>query len=292
MRGAEESAATSTARLPDFLVIGAAKAGTTTIYEHLRADDRVFVTEPKSPEFFSRDANWERGVEWYASLFAAAGDGQLCGEASPGYTHWPTFDHVPQRIASVVPDCRFVYLLREPVSRAYSHYAWHMRHGVTMTFEEALEQNPIYLDAGRYLDQIEQYLEVFPRERLLVVLFDDLRRDPQAVMDDIYGLLELEPRPISRADRVANRSNRVARARTAGRVRRVPGVSAALRVLPPSVKDRGYRLVQRSPLGRRWERGLHVAPLADETRQRLQEYYRRPNEELAEFLGRDLSEWS
>jgi hypothetical protein len=106
-------------RLPNFLIVGAMKSGTTSLARYLGAHPQAYVAPEKEINFFERGYVWNRGVDWYASRFEGAGDALAVGEASPSYMYWPT---AIERMASVVPDARLIALLRDPVERAYSHY--------------------------------------------------------------------------------------------------------------------------------------------------------------------------
>jgi len=182
-------------RLPDFLVIGAMKAGTTSMYHYVRAHPQVFMPAIKAPEFFVAESNWTRGVDWYAKLFAPAGtDTVAVGEVSNAYAKYPQHRGVPQRIAACVPDVRLVYVVRDPVERIRSHYRTRAREGAEKApIERAVFDNPIYLDFCRYAMQLERYLEHFPREQLLVITAEDLRDDRRATMRTVYGFLGIDP---------------------------------------------------------------------------------------------------
>ncbi|MBC7173545.1 MAG: sulfotransferase domain-containing protein, partial [Polyangiaceae bacterium] len=99
----------SPGRLPDFLIIGAAKSGTTTLFRYLINHSRVFDLAEKEPCFFDAEVNWGRGLDWYRNLFVGARDDQLCGEASTNYTRYPQVPGVPERIKRVVPDAKLIY---------------------------------------------------------------------------------------------------------------------------------------------------------------------------------------
>ena len=131
-------------RNPDFLVIGAMKAGSTTLHTYLSRHPDLYLHERKEPGFFSREERYARGIEWYRALFADARPDQLCAESSTCYTRWPHFADVAPRIRQHVPEVRFVYIMRDPVARAYSHYAHMMgerrSEGLpVLSFGEALE---------------------------------------------------------------------------------------------------------------------------------------------------------
>lgn len=133
----------------------------------------IFVTDPKEAQFFGsgNDHNWSRGLGRHQQLFAGSDTAKARGEASPGYTLAPHIPHVPERIASVVPEAKLVYLLRNPVDRIRSAYLDRASRGVEiLSLPAALEAKPRYLDASRYAYQLERYLEHFPREQTLAVV--------------------------------------------------------------------------------------------------------------------------
>jgi hypothetical protein len=178
--------------LPSFLLIGAMKAGTTTLYRYLREHPDVFMATPKEPNFFND--HWHRGVGWYERLFAAVPATRARGEASVRYTSYPNAPECPSRIASVIPDVRLLYVVRDPIARIRSHYL----HEVAALrehrpVERALRENPSYLDLSRYATQLERYLDHFPREQLLVVRAEDLFRDPSQVLPTVYGFVGVDP---------------------------------------------------------------------------------------------------
>jgi hypothetical protein len=249
----------------------------------------------KEPEFFSRDAVFEQGLEWYRSLFSQARPDQMCGEASTTYARWPHLPNVPERIMESLPNARFIYIMRHPVDRAYSHYCQHMRLGVTMTFEEALKRDAIYVDCGMYLMQIERYLRYFPRDAFLFLFSAELRKDPHSVLRSVQEFLGLPVLDLVQDEPVTanpTTSAHYIREHTTGQLRRLPGVSALADRTPQAWRDAFYALIRRSPVGR-WLAAQHrTAPMLPETRRRLLALFEGPNRALGEFLGRDLSHWS
>ena len=166
-------------RLPNFLVIGAAKAGTTALTEYLRAHPEVFVSDPKEPQFFPEEFNWHLGLDWYARHFAGAGDARAIGEGSTTYTRFPHSKGVPERIAATLPGVRLVYVVRHPIERMISQYQQHRYHGwePERSVERALRDNLFYTDISRYATQVEQYLPHVPLERMLIVKSEDMAAD-------------------------------------------------------------------------------------------------------------------
>jgi hypothetical protein len=179
--------------LPNFLIIGAPKAGTSSLYAYLRAHPEVFMPEEKELDFFVAELNWQRGRPWYESQFETAGEASAIGEASPRYSYDPVFSGVPERIASLIPEAKLIYLVRHPIDRIRSHYVHKTLDGSEKKpAAEAIRHDPAYLATTRYGHQIERFLEVFPRERLLVVRAEDLRDDRWAVMSRVLRFLEVD----------------------------------------------------------------------------------------------------
>jgi len=163
-------------RLPTFLVIGAPKAGTTSLHNYLGAHPEVFMPETKELNFFVAELNWSRGRDWYERQFEAALDAKAVGEASPLYTQHPHYRGVAERAAGLVPEAKLIYLVRDPLAQMLSHYADRRRWGSERRpVGKALLDDPVYLETARYAFQLEQFLAHFPRERVHVVLSERLR---------------------------------------------------------------------------------------------------------------------
>ena len=180
--------------LPTFIVIGAMKAGTTSLYHYLRNHEQIFMPKVKELDFFADGANWSRGLEWYRQQFSGVGDELAWGEASTLYTKYPQYDGIPERIAAVVPNVKLIYLVRDPIVRMRSHYQHRVALGAeTGPPETALLENPIYLAYSKYAMQLERYLEHFPREQLLVITSESLRNDRAATVRSVYEFLGVDP---------------------------------------------------------------------------------------------------
>lgn len=180
--------------MPNFLLIGAMKAGTTSLYHYLRSHPQVFMPSFKAPEFFAGKAHTRRGVDWYRHQFAGAGaEATAIGEASNVYTKFPHYPGVPERIAEHIPDVKLLYIVRDPVERIRSHYQTRLAEGAEKApFETAVFENPIYLDYSRYWLQIEQYLRCFSEEQLLVMTAEQLRHDRASLLRKVYGFLDVD----------------------------------------------------------------------------------------------------
>jgi hypothetical protein len=183
-----------TTRLPNFIVIGAMKSGTTSLFHYLQAHPQVFMSPLKEVDFFAEGGNWGRGLDWYRRQFDGAAPGATAiGEASTSYSKYPEYDGVPQRIADTLPDVRLIYVVRDPVERIRSHYQHRSLIGAEREpLEQAVLNDPRYVDCSRYAFQIEQYLKVFPRERLLTVSSEDLRSKRAETIRRIYGFIGVD----------------------------------------------------------------------------------------------------
>lgn len=289
-------------RLPDFLIVGAMKSGTTTLYEHLERNPHVFMSTPKEPNYFSIDEVYERGVGWYCSLFADAHPEQVCGEASPSYSRYPRFADTTRRIAELLPDVKLVYIMRHPVERFYSNYVFDRSYGHNEPIRETLTSRSYVLETSNYMLQIEKYLEHFSRDQMLFLLLDDLKENPERVLNELCDFLGVANESVSPAENLqanprgrnymAHRSNK-----SLQKLRSLPGVSMMKRVVPAGLRgrlrDRMFTQLPDSKMGK-WIAKRHTErtePLTSELRQDLLDRLAEPTARLEAFLGRDLSAW-
>jgi len=186
-----------TGALPDFVVIGTMKGGTTYLYHLLSQHPLVEPAAAKELQFFNRF--FDEGVEWYRQCFPVPrlkdGRRTLTGEATPGYLPHPP---APERMAEIIPHARLIALLRNPVDRAYSDYQQVIRKGrETRTFEEAMDYDDLddaprkFLSKGIYVDQLLRWAEFFPKEQLLVLKSEDFFEDPVESLKPVLSFLDL-----------------------------------------------------------------------------------------------------
>ena len=253
--------------LPDFLIVGEAKAGTTTLYDLLSRHPQVAPAAMKEVHFF--DLRYSRGVEWYRAQFPLSyrvrGDyegpgARLCtGEASPYYMLHP---HAPRRIKALLPDVRLIVLVRNPIERAYSHFHHESRAGrEALSFEEAIAREPerlagerermladeqyssvayrrnSYLRRGQYADHIDALHALFDPQQVLVVCSEELFKSPGKTYADVVSFL---------------------------------GLPADTRTAIRQKNSGSY------------------APMSSDTRKRLAAYFESHNHRLYQMLGRDL----
>ena len=286
-------------RLPDFMIVGAAKCGTTTLYQYLQRHPAIFMSTPKEMSFFSKPDVYAKGLAWYAALFEPATDDQRCGEASTTYSRWPTYEGAIDRIVETTPDIKLLYILRNPVDRLYSFYAHRMRDRVTTSIDDFLRETPEAIHSGLYHSQIEEIERRVPRERLMVLLLEDLKRDTAEVMRRVNDFLDLPPFDYQTDGAVvANRgSGHYAATQSLTtvlrRVRRTPILGQAARLVPQSARERGFRWLQSGPVGRalRDRHTSQMEPLTAELRWKLYQHFEPEIEKLEERLDRDLSAW-
>lgn len=179
---------------PTFIVIGAMKAGTTSLWSYLRTHPEIFMTEIKEPRFFIEKFNWGRGVDWYESLFAGAEGAKARGEASVEYSMRHAHQGVPERIAGLYPDVKLIYLMRHPIERMRSQYFEDFVSGVeTRPIDRALREHPTYLLCSAYRFQIERYLACFRRDQILLLTSESLRSSRQDTLRGIFEYLGVDP---------------------------------------------------------------------------------------------------
>ena len=214
----------------DFVVIGAMKAGTTSVFEFLAAHPDVCAPRNKEPHYFTR--GYRLPASYYRWLFRHRREGQICGEASPTYSWVRRYPQCPARLAVDAPDVRLVYLVRDPVERLLSHYRHHLLLGQGPgDDDEGIGHRDLW-DRSRYRDTIEAYLRHFPRDRLFVADIDVLQREPLRLhgLLDFLGLDPSDAPPILPTANVS--AGRLAVPGRVGRLARTP-VGSVIRDLVP-----------------------------------------------------------
>jgi hypothetical protein len=311
----------SGSRLPDFFLVGAAKGGTTWLYQALRAHPEIYMSPVKEPHYFATDIDptefsegYQRSLagDWaerirrspdeivhcahlrssqdYHSLFQRVSGERAVGEASNSYLF---SREAPAQIQAAVPEARILMVLREPVSRAYSDYLMSLRLGITrdsflaeLRRDRAREdhrwgRDVLYVENGLYAEKVERYLARFGRERVLVLLHDELSADPGGCLERIYAFLGVRRdwRPPSQER--ANEA-RVPRSPGLNRFLRQRGLERAARWLPGLLRD---------PLRSAFFSDTRVPALLPSERAFAAGIFRRDLVRLSKLLGRDLSAW-
>jgi hypothetical protein len=246
---------------PTFLVIGAARSGTTTLFNLLSAHPQIYLPKDKRPEphFFLKDSEYAQGLDYYESRWFAEADEPARGEVSTSYLYQPW---VPERINSHYPDMQFIAILRDPIERAWSNY-WHsVRNGLEKeSFDFAVRNEAAcirdtdeawkqvapyaYVDRGLYAGQLQRFFESFPQEQFFIQTFESFFVDPLTEFGKLIDFLGV--------DRDVNATAEVA------------------------ITNRSAPQDETMDL---------------ETRRYLEGVFEQPNRELAALLDLDLSVWS
>lgn len=175
---------------PDFLLIGAMKSGTTTLAAQLAAQDGIFITDPKEPNYFSDDDIHAHGPDWYAGLFAGAPAGALRGDASTHYTKLPTYPDTVARAKAELHAPKLVYLIRNPVTRAMSHFhhGW-SRGELTEDVVAEFAAHPEFIDYGCYAMQIAPWIEAFGADAVHLTSLEAMQAEPGRVLAEVAAFI-------------------------------------------------------------------------------------------------------
>jgi hypothetical protein len=301
--------------LPNFLIIGAAKAGTNALYHYLRQHPQVYMSPWKEPKFFAFESEADLGFRAangrdapvnasvildqaeYEELFDDASDGELArGEAS---THYLYVEKSPGRIKALIPDAKLIAVLRNPVDRAFSSYQHLVRDDLEpLDFGAALDAEAQriaehyaylyrYTDMGFYSEQLDRYEKTFPENQLCVLLYDDLRSDPEGTCRRIFSFLGVDEDFVPDMSGEYNRSG-------------VPKSRLMHRLINPSapMKRRLWNVMPRFARERLLDaqtkivnRNLQRQTMPEPERDRLRDVFREEVGRLETRLGRDLSHW-
>lgn len=268
---------------PDyFFIIGAMKAGTTSLFKYLADHPDLCPSSRKEPRIFRDPGETEIQRSALRALFPERARQRWCFEASTAYTKHPRFTGVPERLRRVVPDARLIYLVRNPVERTWSQYVHNLAHGrETRTFERALDEVPQYLDISRYHLQLTQYYKVFPRDQVLVVAFEEMVADPVETVRQICRFLDVDSSYAPPAPEVAfNASSSKLTASMPLRVLRTVGMDE---LVPWRVRRRLKTAGLPLPL----KTNVLTPPL----RALVADSVRQDTEALFESLGRRIGAW-
>ena len=192
---------TAGGKRPNLFIIGAMKSGTTSLHYALSKHPVIYMSETKEPGYFVKELNWERGENWYMNLFSGADSETYIGESSTHYAKLPNFKGVNDRIYKFNKNAKIIYVMRNPVDRAISHY-WHNIHLSSLHIDKrfipekrnilkALEEDPDFINFGYYAMQLKPYFEVFGINQIFVTTFEKLVNESIEVMKELYEWLGL-----------------------------------------------------------------------------------------------------
>ena len=180
--------------LPNLIVIGGLKCGTTSLHHYLNLHPEVSMSRPKELNFFVAELNWELGVDWYRSHFARGAT--VRGETSPHYTNLPRVTGVAERMRETLgPEARVVYMVRHPIERLLSHYLHNVGGGYEARplADAVADPESAYVQRGLYAMQLAPYLEAFGADRVLVVGREELAREREATMRGVFEFAGVDP---------------------------------------------------------------------------------------------------
>ena len=295
---------------PNLFLIGAAKCGTTSLYSYLKQHPEIFFPEHKEPHFFSKDLSWRyRGTEYktledYLAIFKPAAEETWVGEASV----WHLYSKVAaEEIHAFNPDAKLICILRNPVDMMHSLYRFGYKRGHedAKTFREAIEKEPLrktwkdvpktlfllnaiwYTQLASYGDQIERYLNLFPRENVKFLLFEDLKESPEKMVSEILQFLDVDTE-IEIDYSPQNVSGELSLGRLRYLTRFHPQISHQVgKIVPQFLKEQLHSIMgtykRATP--------IDANTLPEDMRRELTERHRLSIEKTARLIGRDLAEW-
>ncbi|MEM7756848.1 MAG: sulfotransferase [Cyanobacteria bacterium P01_A01_bin.40] len=295
--------------MPNFLIVGAAKAGTTSLYSYLKQHPQIYMSPVKETNFFAFEgaelnflggisqgylADFKTNIDDYRAQFQGVNNEIAIGEASPSYLYLPK---AVARIKYYIPEVKIIVILRNPIERAYSHFLHHLRDRLVdyRDFEQALDAEAQaiadnwwwdyhYIQVGLYYQQLKRYFANFKQEQIKVWLYEDLTSNPLALIQDICQFLGVERQF---APDMAARLNAtgVPRYRTLDALIKEPNlIKTVYQLLPAKLRQPiTAQINQRNPLKK--------PPLLPHIRQHLLGLYREDILQLQQLIQRDLSGW-
>lgn len=273
---------------PSAFLIGAQKAGTTTLANLLGQHPDVSLAEPKEPDYLS--SQYGRGPEWYKERFFDP-EAEVLLDASTSYTlASPKYEYedksIPERLYELNPNAKLIYIMRDPVERTYSGYLHSKRYGRTTQSFSALIRNKEFhhIYTSDYYKQINRWLEVFPGESLLLLLFEDLKEEPEATARKCLDFLGLNSDIEMSTDIYMNKSYNTTGfgAKLNGLLRKYRFIK--VKWIPKKLRDQLMKtfIVSKEPVGK----------MSEEDRIYLQEHFRPMNERLKQEYGVNTHKWS
>jgi sulfotransferase family protein len=275
--------------LPNTLIIGAAKCGTSALHYYLGQHPQTSMSRPKELLYWHRP-DWLERREWYEQQFE---DAPVRCEATPAYTWYPHRQGTPERIHSVIPDVRLIYVVRDPIERLVSAWIQHYANGRRTPLSEWLSdfERPehILVSPSRYATQMEQYLEFFPASQMMVIDQHELMTERRETLREVFSFLEIAPDFYApELDQSRNkRSEKYALTRV--------GLPLWNQVLGPAVRrlpDFAETPVRRWTI-RALSRKIRTSPTIEPgLRARLEEHFRPEVDRLRELTGKQFASWS
>jgi len=286
--------------LPNLLVIGAMKSATTSLHQYLDAHPMIHMSQEKEIDFFNTQENFQRGLTWYQNHFEVNPQISIYGESSTSYTKYPFFHRVPQRIYQTIPHVKLIYILRDPIERAISHYhMMFLRDEEQRSFTDAIAdlETSMYVRVSQYHTQLQQYLDYFPLEQIHILTTNSLKRDSKAAMQQIFDFLEVDP--IIEAEQYTYKHNNAAEKfgyNAVGRIAKrllLNQESPMRQLIMPLIPKSLRRDLRTRIFGTKVMRTQIEKPhISDESRQRLVQYLTPEVDALRQLTGKTFDSWS
>ncbi|MDQ3728622.1 MAG: sulfotransferase domain-containing protein [Actinomycetota bacterium] len=279
-------AQTRAGALPNLIIVGAQKCGTSGLHYHLGLHPEISMSKPKELNFFIEERNWPRGEDWYRRHFDPGA--KVRGEASPNYTAFPQHIGVPERMAKLVPDAKLVYLLRDPLERIAAHWV----HNFAKRREKGdlastlAHPNTSYLQRSQYAMQLQQFLNHFPRESIMILDQEDFRKNRAETLRRVFEFSGADPsftHPGFERERHAT-ARKTRATKLAIRMERA-SKSRWGKVIPPKL---WFALDERLPMKKTIDRPDVGLALTDEALRALRD----DAERMRELAGRPFRDWS
>ncbi len=311
-------------KLPTFLIVGAVKAGTTSLHEYLQQHPDVYMSPVKETNHFSdadmlfdqfnvdyrQDVNVDlkkylagdmknkihiahvRSWDDYRQLYKNVTDQRAIGEVSNSYLFCPS---TAAAIHAKLPDVKIVMILRNPVERLYSQFLMNLKLGKikekNLLKEIEADQNKkvkgwgvshLYLETGNYFAQVKKYVEVFPKERIMVILYDDYKRDPKTVMKNLFQFLGINPDFAIDMEQRYNEAGMPRFGKLNYWLTQIGIYGLVKRIFSPKLKEKIKGLIYTKE---------NIPVITEEEKAYLQNYYRKDILQLSNLIGKDLSAW-
>lgn len=288
-------------KFPNFFLVGAMKAGTTSLYQMLDRHPNVFLCYPKEPEFFSEKFLQKDAESWYLSLFSESPPDSLRGDCSTGYSRAIIYPEVAERIHKSNPSAKILYLLRHPVERCWSHYLHRMNERAMdgekiLDFDDAIEIYPEILDASCYSKQINNFSQFFNRSQIHIVIFDELQQNVESTMTELYDFLHLPSLPFNSLTHANRSGDQTGRRNIKALINSVKSsrLGNFLRIfVPKRILTRATKFVSKNRLAIYFaKRSRATADLPKKPdaalRDRLLLYFQKDTLELENWIGKSL----
>lgn len=279
---------------PNLFIIGAMKSGTTSLHNYLNAHPDIYMSDLKEPGYFAEELSWHKGENWYLSLFSAGEGRRYIGESSTHYTKIPLHQGVAERLHHFNPQAKLIYVMRDPFERLVSHY-WHAVRGVYHGGEirpvlKAVQEDETYVAFSNYAMQLRPYIDLFGRDALYTLTFEELLANTNKEVNRIYAWLGLPAHDSTEDSRQAHNQKPEQLVGVAGmgllnRIQYSKTWDTVSHFVPQKLKNLGNKLAYK-PIDES-EQSADFKAL----KLKLRDVQKRQIDELSQLLGRSFPEW-